>query len=378
MQNLWRHLARPSLDWLLVLLPAALVLEMGHRAHAAWASPTWVFLVAAVAIVPIAGWMGRATEHLAARLGEGIGGLLNATFGNAAELIIAGIALTKAARHPEEAHRLHEIVKASITGSIIGNCLLVLGLALLVGGLRHARQLFNSTATRASSTLMLLAVTALVLPAALRGFASAEQIAVRDLSLELSLVLLTAYAASLIFTLRTHRHLYVGVVEHGAPPGETPSPRPWSLGRSFGVLLIATVGIGLLAEVMIGSVSEASHQLGLTDMFVGVIVVAIVGNAAEHSTAVLVAWHNRMDLSVGIAVGSSVQIAMFIAPLLVVLSRLMGQPLDLAFSLPEVAAVAISVLVANQIAGDGESNWLEGALLVAVYTMLGLFFFHYQ
>lgn len=372
---LWR-LSRPSLDWLLILLPLALLLEVGHRQHAEWASPTWVFLAAAAAIVPVAGWMGRATEHLAARLGDGVGGLLNATFGNAAELIIAGIALLKAVRHPEQAAALHAIVKASITGSIIGNCLLVLGLALLVGGLRYPRQLFNTTATRASSTLMLLAATALVLPAALRGFAESEQIAVRDLSLELSIVLLAAYLASLVFALVTHRHLYGGG-EHGSPHGESSSPEPWSLRRSFGVLLAATAAIALLAEVMIGSVNEASHALGLTDMFVGVIVVAIVGNAAEHSTAVLVAWHNRMDLSVGIAVGSSVQIALFIAPLLVLFSRFMGQPLDLAFSLPEVAAVAISVLVANQIAGDGESNWLEGALLMALYAMLGFFFFHY-
>jgi Ca2+:H+ antiporter len=393
-----------SLDWLLVFLPVAIVLEVAHGwYHASWASPTAVFVCSAIAIIPAAGWMGRATEHLAERLGEGVGGLLNATFGNAAEMIIAFMALLEASRRPELRDSMHAIVKASLTGSIIGNILLVQGLALLVGGLRHRLQTFNITAARTGATLLLLSTTAIMLPAVFHSVVP-DGGQLRDLSFEISVILLAVYALSLLFTLRTHKHLYVGQeqIEGRTEPLATHEPtiaagaaRPssgagrahqsgdhdartanWSIGRSVTVLLIATAVVALVAEFMIGSVDEASKAIGLTELFVGVIVVAIVGNAAEHSTAVLMAWRNRMDLSLSIAIGSSIQIALLVAPLLVLISAMMGAPMDLLFTMPEVVAIAIAVLVTNQIAGDGRSHWLEGAMLLTVYVFLGMLFFH--
>ncbi len=386
---------KPSLDWLLVFLPIAIVLEVAHKWwHASWAPPTAIFICSAIAIIPAAGWMGRATEHLAERLGEGVGGLLNATFGNAAEMIIAFMALLEASRRPELRDSMHAIVKASLTGSIIGNILLVQGLALLVGGLRHRVQTFNITAARTGATLLLLSVTAIMLPAVFHSVVT-EAGELRDLSFEISVILLAVYALSLLFTLRTHRHLYLGQeqiegeAEALAPEGVPAAPRPakhngghdpkvahWSIGKSVTVLIIATAVVALVAEFMIGSVHEASKVIGLTELFVGVIVVAIVGNAAEHSTAVLVAWRNRMDLSLSIAIGSSIQIALLVAPLLVLISALMGSPMDLLFTMPEIVAIAIAVLVTNQIAGDGRSHWLEGVMLLTVYVFLGVLFFH--
>lgn len=408
-----------SLDWLLIFLPIAVVLEVAHKWwHASWASPTAIFICSAVAIIPAAGWMGRATEHLAERLGEGVGGLLNATFGNAAELIIAFMALLEAARRPGLRESMHAIVKASLTGSIIGNILLVQGLSLLVGGLRHRLQIFNITAARTGATLLLLSVTAIMLPAVFHSVV-AEAGELRDLSFEISVILLAVYALSLVFTLRTHRHLYLGQEQiegeaqalaaepsaglappgpgsqsspsaqerrsaapaaaahgHGAASGRDPKVGHWSIGKSVAVLILATVVVALVAEFMIGSVDEASRAIGLTELFVGVIVVAIVGNAAEHSTAVLVAWRNRMDLSLSIAIGSSIQIALLVAPLLVLVSAAMGSPMDLLFTMPEIVAIVIAVLVTNQIAGDGRSHWLEGVMLLTVYVFLGVLFFH--
>jgi Ca2+:H+ antiporter len=360
----------------LILLPAAVALR------AAGGSELAIFLTSAAAIVPVAAWMGRATEHLAERLGEGIGGLLNATFGNAAELIIAGMALWAAAQAKEAGDleamaRMHDLVKASLTGSIIGNVLLVLGLALLVGGLRHKVQTFNATANRAGATLMMLAVVALLIPDLYAYvFSSPDKAPISSLSLELSFVLLVIYALSLLFTLHTHKHLYVSGVGTADLEGKAGREGVWSVKKALGVLAIATAGVAVLAELMIHSVSEAAHSIHLSEIFVGVIVVAIVGNAAEHSTAVLVAWHNRMDLSLSVAIGSSIQIALFVAPLLVLVSYLFGAPLNLLFLPAEIVAMVVSVLVVAQIAGDGESNWLEGVLLICLYIMLAIVFYH--
>uniref|UniRef100_A0A832I4M0 Ca(2+)/H(+) antiporter n=1 Tax=Eiseniibacteriota bacterium TaxID=2212470 RepID=A0A832I4M0_UNCEI len=356
-----------ALKLLLVFVPLAAAAEWLH-----WGGSV-VFVLACLAIVPLAGLMGEATENLAARLGAGIGGLLNATFGNAAELIIALVAL----------HRgLHDVVKASLTGSIIGNVLLVLGLAVLAGGLRRERQTFDRSAAAVGSTLLGLAAIGLVIPAVFHWVAEAEvaggrltrvrEVALeRGLSLEISIVLFATYLLSLVFSLRTHRHLYAGQQHAGAHE----APRA-PLARAVVTLVLATAAVAWMSELLVGAVEEASHALGLTEVFVGVIVVAVIGNAAEHSTAVLVAIKDKMDLAMNIAIGSSIQIALFVAPLLVFVSYAMpGGPMDLRFTPFEVLAVGIAVFVVNLVAQDGESNWLEGAMLLAVYLVLGIAFF---
>ena len=351
---------RNLLNWLLVFVPVAIALELWH------ASALAVFIASALAIVPLAGWMGRATEHLAERLGEGIGGLLNATFGNAAELIIAIMALRKG---------LFDVVKASITGSIIGNVLLVMGVSILVGGLKHRQQRFNTTAAMLGSTMLALSAIGLLLPAVFHMLVQGKQnVREQDLSLEISLVLFITYILSLVFTLRTHAHLYTSV-GHGEEEDEAIGTRGWSQRRSALTLLVATGLVALMSEFLVGAVEEASHALGLTDVFVGVVLVAIIGNAAEHSTAVLVALKNKMDLALNIAIGSSMQIALFVAPVLVFVSYLFGPPMNLLFTPLEVIALVVAVAVVALIAQDGESNWMEGVLLLAVYTMLGMTFY---
>jgi Ca2+:H+ antiporter len=318
--------------------------------------------------------MGEATEALAARLGSGVGGLLNATFGNAAELIIALVALRRG---------LYDVVKASLTGSIIGNVLLVLGLAVVAGGARRERQSFDRAAATAGSTLLALAAIGLVVPAmfhlvaegatAQQALSAARGVALEHhLSLTIALVLFASYLLSLVFSLGTHRHLYAGR-RHGAAYGTAPPASPL---RAILTLLIATALIAWMSELLVGAVEDAAHVLGLTQVFVGVIVVAIIGNAAEHSTAVLAAIRDDMDLALGIAIGSSTQVALFVAPVLVFASYAMPHgPIDLRFTPFEVLAVGIAVGVVNLVAQDGESNWLEGALLLAVYVVLGLAFY---
>jgi Ca2+:H+ antiporter len=359
--------AEHLLDLLLVFVPLAAVAEWLH-----WGALP-VFACAALAIIPLAGIMGNATEQLAARLGAGVGALLNASFGNAAELIIALAALRRG---------LYDVVKASLTGSIIGNVLLVLGAALLAGGLKRERLTFDRAAAAAGSTLLALAAIGLVVPAmfhavATSAVASADLSPVREavlehsLSLEIAGVLFLAYLLSLVFSLRTHRHLYAGQSHRAAHDAVAAG----SL-RAGATLLVATALVAWMSEILVGRVEEAAHALGLTEVFVGVIVVAIVGNAAEHSTAVLVALKNKTDLAMNIAIGSSIQVALFVAPLLVFLSYAMPHgPMDLRFTVFEVLSVAIAVAVVNMVAQDGESNWLEGALMLAVYVVLGMAFF---
>ncbi|MGH8575315.1 MAG: calcium/proton exchanger [Gammaproteobacteria bacterium] len=342
---------RHWLDTLLLLVPASLALE------AYGSDPLWVFGAAGLAI---AGWMGRATEHLASRLGEGIGGLLNATFGNAAELIIALFALREG---------LHEVVKASITGSIIGNILLVLGLSMVAGGMRYTVQVFNRSAASMGASLLLLSAIGLVVPTGVpcarpgRGRRTRAQPGDRSGPV--------TYLLSLLFSLRTHRHLYVGEEAAGADE----HPGAWSRRRSFLVLMVTSGLIAVMAELLVGSVEHAATALGLTEVFVGVILVAIVGNAAEHSSAVLVAMRGKMDLAVHIAIGSSLQIALFVAPVLLFASHLFGTPMDLVFTPFEVFSVVLAVLAVNHIASDGECNWMEGVQLLAVYLILGLAFY---
>ena len=354
---------KPSLNWLLIFVPIAFVLRFWPGV----ANPTVLFVCSAIAIVPVAGWIGRATEELAARVGAGLGGFLNATFGNAAELIIAGIALSKG---------LTSVVKASITGSIIGNILLVLGLSILLGGAKHKEQRFNKTGARTSVISLSLAAIALIIPTVFHMSAAASPSGwspdvEHQLSLGIAIVLFITYICVLAFTLKTHKHFFIGCegelekeVEH------------WSGSKAIMILLIATGVVALLSESLVGTIESVRASFGVTEVFVGVIVVAIVGNAAEHSTAIVMALKNKMDLSVGIAIGSSLQIALFVAPVLVFLSYFLGRPMNLEFSLPEIFAVVASVYIIFQISGDGETNWIEGVQLLSVYLILGILFFY--
>jgi len=326
-----------------------------------------IFVVSCLAVIPLAGLMGHATEELAERMGEGVGGLLNATFGNAAELIIAIVALNAG---------LHDLVKASIAGSIIGNILLVFGLSTLVGGLRFPTQRFNATAASLGATLLVLSVVGLLVPAVFHTLVGSGAVATeRNLSFEIAVVLIVTYVLSLIFTLKTHRHLYTGDVHLEEDEAHGAGRRP--LWKPVGLLLAATVGIAFMAEFLVGAATETAESLGWSEVFVGVIVVAIIGNAAEHSTAVIMAAKNRMDAAVNIAVGSSIQVALFVAPVLVFLSYFLGpHPMDLIFTPLEVLAVSAAAGIMAFISHDGESHWMEGVQLLAVYVVLGIAFFN--
>jgi Ca2+:H+ antiporter len=347
------------MSWLLLFVPITIALE-----HLAPERHLLIFVASGLAIIPLAGWMGRATEQLAERAGEGVGGLLNATFGNAAELIIALAALRAG---------LHDVVKASLAGSIVGNILLVLGAAMLAGGLRHREQQYNSAGARSQATMLTLAAIALILPAGFRaatGDGGAP--ALGALSVSISVVLLAVYGLNLVFALITHASLFAG--SHAAEEaGHAPS---WSLGQALAVLGGATVLVAWMSEILVGTIEPTAEALGMNDVFVGVFIVAILGNAAEHATAVTAAMKNRMDLALSIAIGSSVQVALFVAPLLVLASYLLGpSPMNLAFAGGLVLAVLLAVLICGQVAGDGRSDWLKGAQLLAVYVILGLAFF---
>jgi len=346
-----------------VFVPGAVVLH-----YAAPELQTLTFIASCLAVIPLAGWMGRATEHLAEKTGEGIGGLLNATFGNAAELIIALAALQKG---------LYDVVKASLTGSIIGNILLVLGGAMIAGGMRHKVQRFNAQGARSQASMLTLAAIALVVPAAYHHLGGREVLLHEaGLSLEIAVVLLVTYALSLLFSLKTHKHLFTGPSAEAGALEERAHAGPWSLRKSLLVLACATALVVWVSEILVATVEHAALTFGMTGVFVGVIVVAIIGNAAEHSTALVAAVHDRMDLSIGIAVGSSIQIALFVAPVLVLSSLFIGPgPMDLVFTLPEVLAVVVAVAIAGQVTSDGESHWLEGVQLLSVYIILGMVFY---
>jgi len=348
-------LARLSpLDALLVFLPAAVVLRLvAPERH------VLVFATACLAVVPLAGLMGRATEALAAHVGTALGGFLSAALGNAAELIL-GLAALRAGEL--------EVVKASVTGSIIGNLLLVFGAAMLAGGWSRKKQTFNRTAASAGNATLYLAAVALLLPALQHHGADPHPETRVPTSIAIAVVLLALYGLSLLFTLRTHFHLYAAEVEAALPAH-------WTTRRAVAVLLLATAGVGVASEILVASIEGASHALGLSRVFVGVVVVAVVGNAAEHSTAVLMAMRNQMDLALNIAVESSKQVALFVAPVLVFAGLAFGRPMDLVFSELEVVAVAVATGAITLVALDGESNWLEGAMLLAVYAVLGVAFY---
>jgi len=333
-----------------------------------------VFFSSALGVIPTAALMGRATEELAARSGPGIGGLLNVTFGNAPELIIALFALEKG---------LHEVVKASLVGSILGNILLVMGAAMLVGGLTRERQRFDHTAAQSQSLMLLLASVALIMPAIFElviGGSLPDPTERNDrfpadletMSALVAVVLLTSYVAGLIFSLKTHRDLFNPAHAEGDHVGD----EPWSVRKSVTALALAGIAVGVMSEILVGSIEEASEGIGLSPFFVSIIVVAIVGNAAEHWVAVYFAWKDKMDLSINIAIGSSAQIALFVAPVLVLLSFVLGPfPMPLVFNGLELGAIMLAILIANFVTHEGESTWFEGVQLLSVYIVLGIVFF---
>ena len=342
-----------------------------------------VFITAGLAILPLAGWMGTATEEIAVVLGPSWGGLLNATFGNATELIIALVALNEG---------LVNVVKASITGSIMGNLLLVLGLSMLLGGLKYKEQSFQPVVARVNASSMNLAVIAILLPTAVNYTSQGiNQPTLQRLSVAVAIVLIFVYGLTLLFSMKTHAYLCdVGMAEEEGTSSATEAKSKLQIGTEadgaghnpnlklwVAVLLAATLLVAAESELLVDALEVATEQLGLTGLFTGVILLPVIGNAAEHATAVTVALKDKMDLSLSVAVGSSLQIALFVAPVLVLAGWALGQPMDLDFHPFELVAVAVSVLIANSISSDGRSNWLEGTLLLAAYTVLGFaFYFH--
>jgi Ca2+:H+ antiporter len=356
MRPLIRALLENRLNVLALAAPVSWVLAL-------WLPESpWVFITAAISLIPLAGIIGHGTEELALRSGPALGGFLNATFGNAAELIIAVVAL-------REGHIA--LVQASITGSIIGNLLLVLGLSMLVGGLGRKTQKFERTAATNMAAMLFLGVVALVMPAvfdlALYGNLEAHPAAIDSLSIGSAFVLIAAYAGSLIYAFLSQRDLL--------RPAPAHSHRGLTGGQAMILLAIGTVLTTVQAEVLVGALQPALSQFGLTELFVGVIVVAIIGNAAEHYSAVVAAYRNEMTLAMEIAVGSSAQIALLVAPALVLYSFAIGEPMTLLFNAFEIAAIALSVLTAEIVVQDGESNWVEGLQLLSVYLVLALAFY---
>ena len=359
------------LSILLLFVPVSIA---GH--FLGW-SDQIVFVTSALAIIPLAAWMGTATEEIAVVMGPALGGLLNATFGNATELIIALVALNAG---------LIDVVKASLTGSIIGNLLLVMGLSMLLGGLKFKEQTFQPVVARVSASSLNLAVIALLLPTAVDYTSTGiDSDAIQKLSVAVSIVLIIVYGLTLIFSMKTHTYLYDEDGLAAMDPEELAGANlagdedhgKVNLPLWISVLLGCTLLVAVESEFLVSTLEVATKELGLTALFTGVILVPIVGNAAEHATAVTVAMKDKMDLSVSVALGSSIQIALFVAPVLVLAGYIMGKPMDLNFNPFELVAVAVSVLIANSISSDGRSNWLEGSLLLAAYVVLGFaFYFH--
>ena len=345
-------------DALIIFVPIALALALWNADHTA------IFITSALGIVPLAGVLGEATDALAHRAGARVGALLNATFGNAAELIIT-IAAIRAG--------LLEVVKASITGSIIGNILLVLGLSVLAGGLKNGFQRFGRRSASVSVTMMAIAVIGLAIPAVFaQAIEARDHFGVEYLSIGVAIALMLGYALSLIFTFTQPAEK----IRDATAESSAPEHAAWSVSRALIVLVVSVVFIAALSEILVGAIEPVIRERGLTELFVGVIVVPIIGNAAEHLVAVEMAMKNKMELALGIALGSSMQVALFVAPLLVFISLAAGNPMSLVFNPFELAALGAAVVIAALISLDGESNWLEGAQLLIVYIILALAFFY--
>lgn len=335
---------------LLIFVPLSLLAEYMHS------SPIAIFILASLAIIPLAKFIGESTEEISARTGPALGGLLNATFGNATELIISFFALQAG---------LTEMVKASITGSIIGNLLLVLGMAIFFGGLGKDQQEFNSTAASTSASTLFLATASIVMPAAFVLTSENPSAAtVETLSIAVSVIMAISYLASLLFSLHTHKHLFtVDITEYSAR---------WSVRKSIVILLASTISVAVMSEILVGSIEPLAESLGWTELFIGMIFVAIIGNAAEHASAITIAMKDRMDLALQIAVGSTTQIAMFVVPVLVFTSYFFETPMNLIFTTFELVSVIIAVFMVKSIIEDGKSNWFEGLQLIGTYGIMAV------
>jgi Ca2+:H+ antiporter len=336
-------------------------------------SPTIVFFASGVAMIPLAGLMGEATEALAVHTGPRLGGLLNATLGNAAELIITIMAIREGLLNPAINEQMLGLVRASLSGSIMGNILLVLGLSILIGGLRHGTQRFDRSHAGINATLLMLAVAALVIPSIFgHSIEMVDHDAVEYLSLGVAAVMILLYVLTQVYQLRNSAaHTYEDD-EYAAAQQEAPH---WSLTRALSMLAVATLAIVFMSELLVGSVEHVVLEIGISELFLGIIIIPLIGNVAEHLVAVQVASKNQMELSLAISVGSSLQIALFVAPLLIFVSLLMGNPLTLVFDQFELIAMMAAVLIAGLVSLDGESNWLEGSMLLAIYVIIALAFF---
>jgi Ca2+:H+ antiporter len=359
---------RMNLNWLLVFIPVAIALDWMH------VNPILLFIVSALAIVPLAGLMGDATEALAEYLGPTVGGLLNATLGNAPEIIISLFALNRG---------LIGIVKSSLTGSIIGNLLLGLGVSMYAGGLRIGMQKFDPRVARINGALLVLAAFGLIVPAIYRMTPAGGQDQGHHVSLEIAAILFLVYLASLVYTLASHKPVVgkAGVQaekkEVGEPADEVDRAEVgWSRNKALAILALVTIALAFMSEILTGAVDPAAKSIGLTPLFAGVFLLAIVGNAAELINAVRFARADKMDLAIGITVGASIQVALLVAPILVFAGHFLGQDMNLLFTRYEMWAVVLAVFITRTLIYDGESTWLEGLMLLAIYVMLGIGFFH--
>ena len=358
----FNNFLRSPMNWLLVFIPLTIAFE--HLAHV---SAPVLFFMAAVAIIPIAALIVRATEQIAHRTGDAIGGLLNATFGNAPELIIAMVALRAG---------YLDMVRASLVGAILANLLLALGVAFLTGGMRFHEQRFNPMAARSYSSMMFLAAVSMTVPSAFSRVLAPNEVIRQEqlLNVGIAVLLLLAYALYILYSLRTHSSLFASLESEDEAAHDR--EEVWSVPRAVISLLVASVLAAWMSEILVGAAEETGKALGMSQIFIGIVFVAVVGGAAESGSAVAMAQKNKMDLSVGIALGSCIQIALFVAPLLVIASYFIApQPLELAFSRPEIGSLFMAVLIGALVCGDGQSNWYKGVQLVTVYAIIALMFY---
>lgn len=357
--------------FLLVFVPISVILDLVHADHII------IFIIAVIALIPLAKLIGDSTEHLSTHYGSTLGSLLNVTFGNAAEIIIAVVAINAG---------LIDLVKASITGAILGNIMLIFGLSMIAGGIRKKEQLFSRENAGLQSTMIFLAIIGLAIPTVLSStiLKPAEienQLKIQFLSDALAILLLSVYIAGIVFTFFTHKHLFVSpqMVEennnHNIAATTTTTTKHWDKKRAFFMLAISMVGVVVISEILVGSVEETSKQFGFGEVFVGAIIIGIVGNAAEHSSAIILARKGKMDLSIGIAAGSGTQIALFVVPLLVIFGIILNQPFTLEFTIYELVTLFLAAIILNLIAHDGRSNWFEGVMLTAVYIIIAMGFY---
>lgn len=361
---------KPSIIYfLLVFVPISVILDLVHADHII------IFIIAVIALIPLAKLIGDSTEHLSTHYGSTLGSLLNVTFGNAAEIIIAVVAINAG---------LIDLVKASITGAILGNIMLIFGLSMIAGGIHKKEQLFSRENAGLQSTMIFLAIIGLAIPTVLSStiLKPAEienQLKIQFLSDALAILLLSVYIAGIVFTFFTHKHLFVSPQmeeeNNNHNIDTTITTKHWDKKRAFFILAISMVGVVVVSEILVGSVEETSKQFGFGEVFVGAIIIGIVGNAAEHSSAIILARKGKIDLSIGIAAGSGTQIALFVVPLLVIFGIILNQPFTLEFTIYELVTLFLAAIILNLIAHDGRSNWFEGVMLTTVYVIIAMGFY---